>query len=106
MGLGAARRPKVCTYVHPLTATGINRGDRPVSNCVVKLSDAATSGRLYRGASTSDADGSVLITPESGWRSQNLPEVAEICYDGHLPATVRADIQRTPAVLAIAVHAV
>jgi hypothetical protein len=84
----------------------INRADRPVSSCAVKPGDVAIGGRLYGGAGTSDADGSALITPESGRHSQIPPEAVDICYDGHLSATVRADIQRTPAVLAIAVHAV
>jgi hypothetical protein len=84
----------------------INRADRPVSSCAVKPSDVATGGWLYRGAGTADADGSALITPESGRHSQIPPEAVEIRYDGHLSATARADIQRTPAVLAIAIHAV
>jgi hypothetical protein len=84
----------------------INRADRPVSSCAVKPSDVATGGWLYRGPGTADADGSALITPESGRHSQIPPEAVKICYDGHLPATARADIQRTPAVLAITVHAV
>jgi len=66
----------------------------------------ATSGWLYRGAGSTDAAGSVLIVPENGWRSQIPPEAVEVCYDGRLPATARAEIQRTPAVLAVAVHAV
>ena len=48
---------------------------------------------------------STLITPESGRHSQIPPEAVEIYYDGYLSATVRADIQ-TPALLAIAIHAV
>jgi len=74
----------------------INRADRPVSSCAVKPGDVATGGRLYRGASAANADGSALITPESGRHSQIPPEAVEIRYDGHLPATARADIQRTP----------
>jgi hypothetical protein len=74
----------------------INRADRPVSGYAVKPSDVATGRRLYRGAGTADADGSVLVMPESGRHSQIAPEAVEIYYDGHLPATARADIQRTP----------
>jgi hypothetical protein len=74
----------------------INRAGRPVSSCAVKPSDVATGGRLYRGAGTADADGSALVMSESGRHSQIAPEAVEICYDGHLPATARADIQRIP----------
>jgi hypothetical protein len=80
----------------PLTVTVINRADRPVSGYAVKPGDVATGGWLYRGAGSTDADGSVLIMPESGWRSQIPPEAVEICYDGYLPAMARAEIQRTP----------
>jgi hypothetical protein len=78
------------------TVTVINQADRPISSYAVKPGDVATNRRLYRGASTSDADGSVLITPESGQHSPIPPEAVEICYDGHLQATSHADIQRTP----------
>jgi hypothetical protein len=74
----------------------INRADRPVSGCAVKPGDVAIGGRLYGGAGTADADGSVLVMSESGRHSQIAPEAVEICYDGHLPATARADIQRIP----------
>jgi hypothetical protein len=74
----------------------INRADRPVSGCAVKPGDVAIGGRLYGGAGTADTDGSVLVMSESGRHSQIAPEAVEICYDGHLPATARADIQRIP----------
>jgi hypothetical protein len=98
MGRSTARRFKLTRATHTSTTYRNRdyRADRPVSVYAVKTSDVAIGGRLYRGADTADADGFALLTPESGRRSQIPPEAVEICYDGHLPATARADIQRTP----------
>jgi hypothetical protein len=62
----------------------------------------ATGGRLYRGAGTADADGSVLIMPESSRHSQIPPEAVKICYDGDGVCRNPED----PAALAVAVHPV
>jgi len=90
LGASNSREPHIRL---PTYRNRVYRADRPVSSCAVKPGDVATGGRLYRGASVADADGSVLIMPESGWRSQIPPEAVEIRYDGHLSATA---IQRTP----------
>ena len=87
MGPGVARRlklPEVRTYVHPLTATGINRGDRSVSGYAIKPCDVATGGRLYRGAGTVDADGSVLIRRRPALADLTGSYAVEVCCDDHL----------------------
>ncbi len=62
----------------------INRPDCPVSSYAVKPGDVATGGRLYRGAGTADADGSVLIRRRPALADLTGSYAVEVCCDDHL----------------------